>query len=141
MVFATFVAFYFQDRYGNFTFPVFVALVVGYMFKDRIKETGRSLSAKYLQDNLYDHRITINSQNGRHKLGILREKVTFVRENDIPKAVLRARNRDKITDLDNEGQGEHVICYSKEISLFTDACTLRRAGRSNRGNVFPSRAS
>ena len=121
MVFATVVAFYFQYRYGNFTFPFFVALVVGYMFKDRIKELGRALFARYLQDNLYDRRIVIRTQDGNHKLGILKEKVAFVREKDIPKDAIRARNKDPFTELDNDGQGEDIICYSKEIVLYTQA--------------------
>lgn len=121
MIFATVVAFYFQQRYGNFTFPFFIALVVGYMFKDRMKEMGRSLFSRYLQDILYDRRIIIRTQDGKHKLGVLREKVFFVREKDVPRAVLAARNRDQFTELDNEGHGENIICYSKDIVLFTDA--------------------
>ncbi|MFN8457850.1 MAG: hypothetical protein U0401_24905 [Anaerolineae bacterium] len=120
MVFATFIAFYFQQQYGNFTFPFFIALVVGYMFKDRIKELGRSLFSKYLQTILYDRRIVIRTLDGKHKLGILREKMAFIRENEIPSAIVALRNRDQITDLDNDGQGEHVICYSKDIVLYTD---------------------
>jgi len=121
MVFATVVAFYFQERYGQLTFPFFMALVVGYMFKDRIKELGRHLFSQYLQNNLYDRRTIIRTQDGKHKLGVLREKVSFVREKEIPKSILRARNRDQITELDNEGQGETVICYAKDIVLFTAA--------------------
>lgn len=121
MIFATIVAFYFQQRYGNFTFSFFAALVVGYMFKDRIKELGRGLSARYLQNILFDRRTIIRTQDGKHKLGILREKVSFVAEKDIPAAIQKARNRDLITELDNEGYGEHVICYTKEITLFAKA--------------------
>jgi hypothetical protein len=120
MVFATVIAFYFQQQYGNFTFPFFIALVVGYMFKDRIKEVGRSLFAKYLQTVLYDRRIVIRTLDGKYKLGMLREKVAFVREKDIPSAILALRNRDQITDLDNDGRGEHIICYAKDIVLYTD---------------------
>jgi hypothetical protein len=121
MFFATVVAFYFQYQYGNFTFPFFVALVVGYMFKDRIKEAGRLLFARYLQDKLYDRRIVIRTQDGRHKLGILKEKVCFVREEDVPKRVLSIRNRDEFSKLASDGQGENIICYSKEIVLYSDA--------------------
>ena len=121
MVFATMVAFYFQERYGQPTFPFFMALVVGYMFKDRIKELGRHLFSQYLQNNLYDRRTIIWTQDGKHKLGVLREKVSFVREKEIPESILRARNRDQITELDNEGRGETVICYAKDIVLFTAA--------------------
>jgi len=121
MIFATVVAFYFQYYYGNFTFPFFIALVVGYMFKDRIKELGRAIFATYLQNNLYDRRIVIRTQDGKHKLGILKEKASFVREADLPKKIRRARNRDEFSDLDNDGQGEDIICHSKEITLYTNA--------------------
>jgi hypothetical protein len=120
MIFATIVAFYFQQRYGNFTFSFFIALVLGYMFKDRIKELGRSLSAKYLKNILYDRRIIIRTQDGKHKLGVLREKMLFVTEKHTPDLVIKARNRDLITELDNDGYGEHIICYTKEIVLFTE---------------------
>jgi hypothetical protein len=119
MVFATVVAFYFQYRFGNFTFPFFIALVVGYMFKDRIKEVGRSLFSRYLQNNLYDRRLVIRTHDGKHKLGILKEKVSFVREKDLPRTAIVARNRDLITELANDGQGERIICYVKDIVLFT----------------------
>ncbi len=46
MIFATAVAFSFQQTYGNFTMPFFVALVVSYMLKDRIKELSRYYFAK-----------------------------------------------------------------------------------------------
>ncbi len=119
MAFATVIAFYFQQTFGNFTFPFFVALVVGYMFKDRIKELGRSIFTGYLQNILYDRRTIIKTQNGKQKLGVLREKAYFVKEKDIPRTVLVARNRDQITELDNERQGENVICYSKDIVLYS----------------------
>lgn len=120
MVFATVVAFYFQRQYGNFTFPFFVALVVGYMFKDRIKEAGRELFSKYLQSSLHDRRIIIRTLDGKHELGILKEKMTFIKEEDIPPEVFAARNRDHITTLDNNGLGERVICYTKDIVLDTN---------------------
>jgi hypothetical protein len=94
--------------------------VVGYMFKDRIKEAGRSIFARYLQNALFDRRIIIRTQDGEHRLGVLREKVSFIKESDLPRPVMNARNRDRITDLDNDGQGERIICYKKEIILFAD---------------------
>jgi hypothetical protein len=121
MIFATVMAFYFQQRYGSFTFSFFIALVVGYMFKDRIKELGRGLFAKYLRNVLFDRRIIIRTQDGKHKLGVLREKMLFMSEKDIPDAIIKARNRDLITELDNDGYGEYIICYTKEIALFAEA--------------------
>ncbi|MEM7033951.1 MAG: hypothetical protein AAF629_30705 [Chloroflexota bacterium] len=121
MIFATVVAFYFQAEYGNFTFPFFVALVVGYMFKDRIKEWGRATFSRYLQNRLFDRRIIIHSQDGKHKLGMLKENVTFVDETELPQDAVRARNRSPLTELDNDGLGEDIICYTKEIKLYNQA--------------------
>ncbi|MDX1523240.1 MAG: hypothetical protein R3264_16565 [Anaerolineae bacterium] len=121
MVFATVVAFYFQREYGNFTFPFFMALVVGYMFKDRIKEYGRAIFSKYLETILYDRRIIIRTQDGQHKLGVLREKVLYIDEKDMPRGIVKARNRDLITELDNDRQGEIVMRHTKEITLFNKA--------------------
>ncbi len=117
MIFATAVAFYFQYQYGNFTLPVFIALVIGYMFKDRIKELSRVIFDQRLEKYLFDRRTVIRTQDGQHRLGVLREKVRFIDERDVPLSVIRARNRDHITDLSNEGRGESIICYTKEIEL------------------------
>ncbi len=120
MVFATVVAFYFQSVYGNFTFPAFVALVVGYMFKDRIKELGRALLSDKLHAFLYDRRINIRTVDGKYKLAVLREKITFISEKDLPEPVLAARHKDPFADLDNEGMGETIICHTKDIVLDGD---------------------
>jgi hypothetical protein len=117
MVFATAVAFYFQAQYGQLTLPFFAALIIGYMFKDRIKETGRLFFAQHLSNWLYDRRILVKTLDGEETLGYLREKVTFLPEAAIPPAIMRQRNRNLITELDNEGQGEHVLCYTKEVVL------------------------
>lgn len=120
MVFATIVAFYFQSIYGNFTFPVFVALVVGYMFKDRIKELGRTVLSGTLHAKLYDRRINIRTLDGKYKLAALREKITFLRESDLSESVRSARQKDPFADLDNDKQGETIICHTKDIVLYTD---------------------
>jgi len=120
MIFATVVAFYFQSVYGNFTFPVFVALVIGYMFKDRIKEAGRALLSNKLHAFLYDRRINIKTLDGNYRLAVLREKISFFREDDLPQSVLTARHKDPFADLDNEGMGETIICHTKDIVLDGD---------------------
>jgi hypothetical protein len=120
MIFATVVAFYFQSVYGNFTFPAFVALVIGYMFKDRIKEMGRALLSDRLHAFLYDRRINIRTLDGKYKLAVLREKIAFISEKDLPEPVLAARHKDPFADLDNEGMGETILCHTKDIVLDGD---------------------
>ena len=120
MLFATIVAFYFQRVYGSFTFPAFAALIVGYMFKDRIKEFGRASFAGKLHANLFDRRINIRTLDGKYKLATLREKITFIKESEISQEVRSARQKDPFADLDNDRQGETVICHTKDIVLNAD---------------------
>jgi hypothetical protein len=120
MVFATAVAFYFQSVYGSFTLPAFVALIVGYMFKDRIKQLGQTIFAGKLQANLFDRRIHIKTLDGKYKLATLREKITFMKESEISPEVRSARKKDPFADLDNDQQGETVICHTKDIVLNVD---------------------
>ena len=120
MIFATVVAFYFQRVYGNFTLPVFVALVVGYMFKDRIKEIGRSIFAGSLHARLYDRRINIKTLDGKYKLAVLREKITFMKEGNLSQSIRTARQKDPFADLDNDREGETIICHTKDIVLRDD---------------------
>ena len=128
MVFATMVAFYFQKVYGSFTFPAFAALVVGYMFKDRIKELGRALFAGNLQAYLFDRRINIRTLDGKYKLATLREKITFMKESEISQEIRSARQKDPFADLDNDRQGETVICHTKDIVLNPDLFQRAFAG-------------
>jgi hypothetical protein len=133
MVFATVIAFYFQQRYGNFTFPFFMALVVGYMFKDRIKEAARILLAAALQRFIFDRRILIHTRDGKRQLGILREKVSFLKEEAVPRWVTATRNRNLMTELDNEGQAESILCYTKEVILRANAFRTLESGLSLSG--------
>ena len=120
MVFATIVAFYFQRVYGTFTLPAFVALIVGYMFKDRIKGFGQTLFAGKLHANLFDRRINIRTLDEKYKLATLREKITYMKESEISPEVRSARQQDPFADLDNDRQGETVICHTKDIVLNAD---------------------
>ena len=118
MIFATAVAFYFPVPIWQLSpCHFFMALVIGYMFKDRIKDLSRIIFARRLESYLFDRRIIIRTQNGQHRLGVLREKVRFIGEDEVPLSVIRARSRDHITDISNEGRGEYIICYTKDIEL------------------------
>ena len=128
MFFATAIAFYFQSVYGSFTFPAFVALVVGYMFKDRIKQMGQALFAGKLQSNLFDRRINIKTLDGKYKLATLREKITFMKESEISHEVRVARQKDPFADLDNDQKGETIICHTKDIVLNADLFRKAFAG-------------
>jgi len=121
MVFATLVAFYAQAAYGEFTLPVFVALVVGYMFKDRIKETGKSFSSQLLNQRLYDYRTYIETQDGKRQLGHVREKATYLSPASIPAGVIAARDAGPHDDPAFAGNVETILLYAKLVTLRKDA--------------------
>jgi hypothetical protein len=121
MIFATVIAFYVQAIYGNFTSPLFVALVVGYMFKDRIKELGRSASTTLLRRYYYDRRVYIYTLDRKQRLGRVREKMVFLKEEEIPAQVKAAYQRSQLSPIDIDGYSEHVIRYSRNVRLIADA--------------------
>ena len=121
MVFATLVAFYAQSIYGQFSLPVFVALVVAYMFKDRIKEQGRTWSSSLLSRHLYDYRTVIETQDGRRQLGNVREKVGYLKAESIPPEVVATRGAGPHDEPTFVGHLETVLMYAKLVTLRKDA--------------------
>ena len=121
MVFATLVAFFAQSVYGQFSLPVFVALVVAYMFKDRIKEQGRTWSSNLLSRHLYDYRTEIETQDGRRRLGTVREKVGYLKTDSIPAEVIATRGAGPHDEPTFVGHLETVLLYAKLVTLRKDA--------------------
>ena len=118
MIFATAVAFYTQQEYGNFTMPFFIALVVGYMFKDRIKELTRIyFSGKYRKRH-FDHKTKIFSGK-KNSIGYCKESFSFINEKNINARIMKRRNRSHLTEIENSWIGEKVILYRKQIKLNT----------------------
>lgn len=114
MVFATVISFAFQQTYGNFTLPFFIALVISYMFKDRIKELVRMYFATRLSSRLYDYKIQIRV--GNRQVGLCKEGFDFVSPEKVPERVRRVRNRHNALVL-GKGVEEQVIQYRKRVHL------------------------
>lgn len=115
MVFATAIAFSFQQKYGNLTMPFFVALVVSYMLKDRIKELGRYYFAHRLGRSYFDNKTSISLND--NIIGWSKEAVDFIAENKVPKDALKLRGRSDILQANNRIHNEKIILYRKLIRL------------------------
>ncbi|MDM1045021.1 hypothetical protein HX004_08965 [Myroides sp. 1354] len=115
MVFATIVAFSFQQKYGNFTMPLFVALVVGYMLKDRIKELMRFYFAGKLGGKYFDNKTSI-SVKGK-QIGWIKEAVDFITDEKVPSEILNIRNRSVLLEVENRIHNEKILLYRKKVSL------------------------
>jgi len=115
MIFATAVAFSFQQKFGNFTMPFFVALVVSYMLKDRIKELARYYFAHRLGKRYFDHKTRI-SLKGK-EIGWSKEAMDFVTDEKLPVDVLRLRDRSPILEAHNKSFSEKIILYRKLVRI------------------------
>ncbi|MFR8814743.1 MAG: hypothetical protein ACLVFZ_01840 [Parasutterella sp.] len=83
MLFATVVAFFYQDRYGSLSRNLFFALVIAYIFKDRFKEIVRDwLSNVIFRRWIPDRRLFIFL--GKKKVGCAKENFDFVSLNELP---------------------------------------------------------
>ncbi|MCP4214933.1 MAG: hypothetical protein GY765_09760, partial [bacterium] len=118
MIFATLVAFYAQRKFGTFTFPVFAALVISYVFKDRIKELTRIYFVNRLKKVRFDHKTDIYSDE-RKKIGICKEAVDFIEESDLPHKINQMRKKEHIAEVENRWRGEKVLFYRKQVTLFS----------------------
>lgn len=115
MVLATAIAFSFQQKYGNFTMPFFVALVVSYMLKDRLKELARHFFAHKLGRFYFDQKTNISLKN--HVIGYLREALDHIDFKNVPNDIIKLRSRASVF---TEYAGQHadsVLLYRKVIKL------------------------
>jgi hypothetical protein len=120
MLFATVILFLSQSFYGPLTLPVFLALVIGYMFKDRIKEMLRVYFSRMVSSVLFDHKTRIYS-DPRHPIGHCRESFDFIDEAKVPDRVMKIRDRDHITEIESDWVSESVLRYRKRIKLSSRA--------------------
>ncbi|MDR2084924.1 MAG: hypothetical protein LBP67_08015 [Bacteroidales bacterium] len=115
MVFATIIAFYFQKTYGSFSMPLFVALVVSYMLKDRIKDLMRHYFAYKMKDRFFDNKSIIHVKND--KVGWIKEGVDFITDEKTPSEVLEIRNRSNLLQAENEFFDEKILLYRKKAYI------------------------
>lgn len=116
MVFATVVSFSFQQTYGNFTLPLFIALVISYMFKDRTKELLRIWFATKLGSYMYEFKTKLGF-SGEY-IGWMKYGMDFVHFHKLPKEVLAQRGRISTLETGNMATKENVIIYRQRLSLF-----------------------
>ena len=67
MLFSTVAAIWSQSAYGVNSFPFVVAMVIAYVFKDRIKEWLRTYFSAKLTRRLYDHDVDDPRPAQRHR--------------------------------------------------------------------------
>ncbi len=116
MIFSTGVAFATQKTYGNFTLPFFIALVISYMFKDRIKEMGRIYFDKKQRKLHYDFKTIIYNQNSK-KIGSIKERFHIEKKRRIPTKILDLREKVRVTEIGEIFKEDSILFYRNKVNI------------------------
>jgi hypothetical protein len=129
MSFATVFSLWAQSRFSGLGAQLFLLLVIGYMFKDRIKEGSRNAFSQLLQRSLFDRKVVIADPAGG-KLGWCREKIDFATRSRLPPdaVAIRRRGMDSTDGIAEEELAVTVIHYRKEIVLRPPRLDVRSGG-------------
>ncbi len=115
MMLATLSTFFFQQKYGNFTLPFLIALVISYMFKDRLKEWLRLIFARRVSNKVFDTRTDFRIK-GRH-IGWSKDSVDFIDSEKILPEVMKLRSRNPLF-AEVSGKDEKVLLFRKKVQLW-----------------------
>lgn len=115
MIFATAVAWFSQVKFGNITWPLFLALVISYMMKDRIKELMRYYFAHRLGNKYYDKKARISI--GKKNVGFIKEGVDFISQAKTPGTVKKMRNNSATIDDASRIFDEKILLYRKRVMI------------------------
>lgn len=115
MLFATVISFAFQRTYGSLTLPLFIALIVSYMMKDRIKELMRYYFAHRVGTKYFDNKASIFVKG--EKIGVLKEGVDFIQSEKLPEKVKEIRYNKRLLSVENRLSDEKVILYRKLVHI------------------------
>ncbi len=119
MIFATAVAFVSQMKFGNLTLPFFVALVVSYIFKDRIKEFVKLYFNKRKFKYFFDYKTNVYNQKNK-KIGALKESFLFITHKHLTELISAARAKMRSTEIADQTISEKIIRYRNKIIIFKD---------------------
>lgn len=119
MLFATIVSFAFQSTYGSLTLPLFIALIISYMLKDRIKELMRYYFAHRIGSKYFDNKAKISIKG--KEIGTLKEGVDFIQPSKVPEQVRKIRLSKRLYNAENRQTDEKVILYRKSVHIDREA--------------------
>ncbi len=118
MLFSTLVVFFAQAHLVRFSWALVVVFVCSYMVKDRLKEYLRLTFDRFISDHFCDFETHIYDPNRNgHKLGSSRQKALYLPNSELPRDVLKVRNRGRTELLVEREFEEQVIRYQKQIVL------------------------
>ena len=129
MIFATAVAFFWQEKYGALSFQLFLAMVIGYIFKDRMKEGFRARLFSTFRRWLPD-REQIIYKSSHQPIGHCHDSFVFVEEMQLPDDVMEMRCKAHTLDIHKYYLSEDILHYSKHVQMCCDHQMFNTVNRS-----------
>jgi len=117
MFLSLFLGFILLTNFVEYSLPFITFAVVIYMLKERIKDNAKAISDKALGLVFPDKRHEIVDQFYQKRIGISKEKVSFVNWEDIPSEILKIRRSSNESPLEEKGKPEKVVFYNQKIAL------------------------
>ncbi len=117
MLLTVLVTLWARARWPNTSAAFVTALVVSYIFKDRLKELARGWLGRRVMPRGPAQVLEIRAPHGGPVLGSCRERVEVTDASRLPPDVLALRHADHPTAVAEEGRPETVVRYVKRLSL------------------------
>ncbi len=109
-----------SQHYQQNSIPYILALVLGYMLKDRIKENIRWISNKTVGILFPDKKQEFIDIRHGIKLGKSKETMHFITWDEIPAEIINIREASNKSIIEREGKPEIVFKYKRRIELLTE---------------------
>ncbi|HHR5807286.1 TPA: hypothetical protein ACS7Y8_001071 [Providencia alcalifaciens] len=130
MVFATFIAFMWQGKYGALSANLFLAMVIGYIFKDRLKEIGREQLYRLFQRWIPDRQLRIYREGVKEPVGICKESFRFLKESTLSPDIHEMRQKSHWVNLINVQRVEDILYYRKDVTLHSHSAAFMQTQSS-----------
>lgn len=98
--------------------PFIIATVLLYILKDRIKEIIRTFAYNQFAKRASDYKTNIYAPDKKSILGTIKEYFTFLKAEELPEAIEKARNRAFHEVLERFPRPETILYYKRSLHLY-----------------------
>ena len=116
MAFAILATMWANSRFPGRSLPWALAIIVAYIFKDRIKETLRNVLMHTFPSLVIDQRVKLIDQASGRRVGKVSGRVRFLKARSAPHEISRIRNSEE-NPFHSILPEEDLIHYRREITI------------------------
>jgi hypothetical protein len=116
MIFAIGATFLAQQLFANYSLPWAILIILGYIFKDRIKDIVRDFLITFFPHLVADKRDQLVDLITHKKIGRIRSRLKYSSIKEIPGEILRIRKHDSKILKGNVEQ-ENVVNFHRTVLI------------------------